>query len=169
MSCSKCKKEICCCVSVISKLGEKGKQSVTPGRPGKDGAAGTITEESGLFTLAANGLSCTGGTIGGTGSNPTITINTTKQVKLAHFNCWYDDNSRFSYGKDDGVRADCVFASSNGAIKSNSIKSIEVLNSTVINGWVGSISVINPTTFVLAFEKIGGGLYITGQWHAITG
>lgn len=74
MSCSKCHKDKCCCVKIISKTGKRGPRGLTgkPGPPGPSGASGgrVIFESTGGVLI--------------TGSiNPNATFNVTANLGLS--------------------------------------------------------------------------------------
>ncbi len=118
------------------------------------------TFESGTFTLSANGLTATGGTLINPGANPTLRITTTKKLKLWHGRTFETGNLN---NNDDG-RSDGIIQNSGG----NTINCISVDDSGLpANGWTGLITAIADTSFDITFTQIGAGLAITGQMHLI--
>lgn len=166
MGCPKCGENECCCTRVISRQGEKGKT----GDQGPPGPGPGIVD--GNFTLNAAGTVATGGVLSNPGSTPTLLITINKAAKLVHFDCY---NSGFSvhtnvgsYGKDDKNKQDCVYFNDRPLVAADHSNSIIVVNNAG-NGWNGKITALNPTTFRVSFSKVGEGLDIVGQFHAITG
>lgn len=93
-----------------------------------------------------------------------LTIPTTKQLKL-----WFGltfntgNQSIYSDGRSNGIIQNCEGVS----VGSDSLNCINVNNTT--DGWQGRLVSITSTSYSIRFIKIGVGLDITGQWHAITG
>lgn len=126
-------------------------------------SSGGVTVVGGTFSLAADGLSATGGVLSNPGTNPVLTITTTSKVKLAHFNV---RGSGFgSYGKDDGVVADSINTNANGTQNdlSNSINA--GASGKVGNGWTGKITQKTATSIAISFVQVGAGDNITGSYH----
>ena len=131
-------------------------------------AGGGNTFESKTFVLSADGISITGSdagiTLSNPGANPTITISTTKRLKLGFFHI--TGGGRYSIGKSDGTLHNSIGVGSTNTLGSQT-KCIDIASGG--NGWTGLISAINATTFDITFTQVGSGLAITGQMQLIEG
>lgn len=128
--------------------------------------------EEGEFTLAADGMSATGGVLVNPGPNPSLQITSIKQLKLLFMQGYITGNSSggFSYGQATGAIQFCNGKGVDGnASGSNPTFFIGVQDLIGPDGWSGVLSAINADSFVITFTQIGNGLAISGKYHAITG
>jgi len=134
---------------------------------------GTTTIESGTFTLAADGLSATGGVLTNPGATPTLEITTTKKLKLWQGICIKTGQPvNYSDGRSDGIIQNSNGAGINGSTVSvDSSNCIHVQEGNPGDQWVGQILLadITDTSYKIKFTQVGSGLAITGQWHGIMG
>ena len=127
--------------------------------------------ESKTFTLSADGMSATGGVLSDAGVSPTLTISTTRELKLAHVHgqgISVMDVYAESLGVGNVGLNNCL---GGGSLNGNFCIHVQVgVAFGDGNGaWQGYISAIRATEFDIIFSRpIGfGGISLTGQLHLI--
>lgn len=107
--------------------------------------------ESKTITLNATGTVATGGTLSNPGLNPTITITTTKKLKLATFFAYSltgQDFEKISTGYSDGTNQNCI---DQFDVSLSSRTNCIVIAGTPTNGIRGLITAINNNSFDITF------------------
>jgi hypothetical protein len=94
-------------------------------------------------------------------------ITTTNRPKLLFFNVVDNGSAAYSEGKDDLTVKNSISADSAGVVSADQGLSIKVIDAAG-NGWTAEVNAITDTSFTLNWTKVGAGLNVIGQYHAIT-